>query len=346
MQLSISPVTHKEPGQAIAFHGELLRKLESVPGVTGVSTVTLLPLSGASYPTSFTIAGEDLSRWKAPTTECLAIGPGYFATVGVPILTGRALTENDNQRSPKVAIINATLSRTFFANENPIGKKIIVWRESTDPREIVGVVSDVRNQGLDLPPGPDVYLPFAQDPQLDMSLVMRSATDPTGLIAGARRVIHELDRDAPIDNVMTMENLIDASPTLVWRRAPSLLMTAMGMVALLLASVGITGVMSSAVGQRTQEIGTRMALGAQMRDVLGIVLGQSMKLLAIGLCIGLAVSYALTRLLTRWLFGVTPLDAVTYVGVALILVLVMLAASYTPARRAAQVDPTTALRHE
>jgi ABC-type antimicrobial peptide transport system permease subunit len=123
-------------------------------------------------------------------------------------------------------------------------------------------------------------------------------------------------------------------------------MTAMGMVALLLASVGITGVMSSAVGQRTQEIGTRMALGAQMRDVLGIVLGQSMKLLAIGLCIGLAVSYALTRLLTRWLFGVTPLDAVTYVGVALILVLVMLAASYTPARRAAQVDPTTALRHE
>jgi ABC-type antimicrobial peptide transport system permease subunit len=123
-------------------------------------------------------------------------------------------------------------------------------------------------------------------------------------------------------------------------------MTAMGMVALLLASVGITGVMSSAVGQRTQEIGTRMALGAQMRDVLGIVLGQSMKLLAIGLCIGLAVSYALTRLLTRWLFGVTPLDAVTYVGVALILVLVMLAASYAPARRAAQVDPTTALRHE
>jgi ABC-type antimicrobial peptide transport system permease subunit len=123
-------------------------------------------------------------------------------------------------------------------------------------------------------------------------------------------------------------------------------MTAMGMVALLLASVGITGVMSSAVGQRTQEIGTRMALGAQMRDVLGIVLGQSMKILAIGLCIGLAVSYALTRLLTRWLFGVTPLDAVTYVGVALILVLVMLAASYTPARRAAQVDPTTALRHE
>jgi ABC-type antimicrobial peptide transport system permease subunit len=179
-----------------------------------------------------------------------------------------------------------------------------------------------------------------------MSLVMRSATDPTGLIAGARRVIHELDRDAPIDNVMTMENLIDASPTLVWRRAPSLLMTAMAMVALLLASVGITGVMSSAVGQRTQEIGIRMALGAQMRDVLGIVLGQSMKLLAIGLCIGLAVSYALTRLLTRWLFGVTPLDAVTYVGVALILVLVMLAASYTPARRAAQVDPTTALRHE
>lgn len=164
MQLSISPVTHKEPGQAIAFHGELLRKLESVPGVTGVSTVTLLPLSGASYPTSFTIAGEDLSRWKAPTTECLAIGPGYFATMGVPIVTGRAFTENDNQRSPKVAIINATLSRTFFANENPIGKKITVWRESTDPREIVGVVSDVRNQGLDLPPLPDVYVPFAQDP--------------------------------------------------------------------------------------------------------------------------------------------------------------------------------------
>ena len=119
--------------------------------------MTLLPLSGASYPTSFTIAGEDLSRWKAPTTECLAIGPSYFATMSVPMLTGRPFSERDNQRSPKVAIINATLSRTFFANENPIGKKIIVWRESTDPREIVGMVSDVRNQGLDLPPGPDVY---------------------------------------------------------------------------------------------------------------------------------------------------------------------------------------------
>jgi putative ABC transport system permease protein len=346
MHLALSPANHKEPRRMIGFHDELERKLKSLPGVLDFSTVTVLPLSGRSYPTSFAIVGRDMPAWKAPTTECLAIGSKYFATMGVPISSGRSFTEMDNERSPKVAVINQTLSNTFFPGENPIGKKIIVWRESTDPREIVGVVADVRNAGLDLDPGPDVYVPFTQDPQLDMSLVVRAGVDPSGLIAGTREVIHSLDPDTPVDDVMTMETLVAASPTLVWRRIPSILMAILAVVALLLASVGIGGVISSSVGQRTREIGIRMALGAEMRDVLGIVFGQSMKLLAIGLCIGLAVSVALTRLLSRWLFGVRPLDAVTYVSVALILAVVALAASYAPARRAAQVDPTTALRYE
>lgn len=346
MHLALSPANHKEPRQVIAFHDELQRKLKSVPGVMDLSTVTVLPLSGRSYPTAFAIAERNMPAWKAPSTECLAIGNDYFAAMGVPIMSGRPFAEPDNERSPKVAIINQTLSSTFFPGENPIGKKIIVWRESTDPREIVGVAADVRNAGLDLPPGPDVYVPFAQDPQLDMSLIVRAALEPVGLTAGLRQVIHSLDPDTPVDEVMTMDEVIAASPTLVWRRVPSILMAVLAVTALLLASVGIGGVISSTVGQRTQEIGIRMALGAQMRDVLGIVLGHSLKLLAAGLCIGLAVSFALTRLLAGWLFEVAPLDAVTYASVALILVVVALAASYAPARRAAQVDPTTALRYE
>jgi putative ABC transport system permease protein len=346
MHLAVSPITHKEPRQVIAFHNELQRKLKSFPGVLDVSTVTVLPLSGRSYPTSFAIVDRNMPAWKAPTTECLAIGKDYFVAMGVPMLAGRSFAESDNERSPKVAVINETLRNTFFPGENPIGKKIIVWRESTDPREIVGVAADVRNVGLDLPPGPDVYVPFAQDPQLEMSLVVHAALYPTGLIAGTRRVIHSLDADTPVDAVMTMEAVIAASPTLVWRRVPSILMAVLALTALILASVGIGGVMSSTVGQRTQEIGIRMALGAHMRDVLRIVLGQSIQLLLIGLCIGLPVSFALTRLLAQWLFGVTPLDAVTYASVALILIVVALAASYAPARRAAQVDPTTALRYE
>jgi putative ABC transport system permease protein len=346
MHLALSPTNHKEPRQAIAFHNELQRKLKSVPGVLDVSTITVLPLSGRSYPTAFAIADRNMPAWKAPTTECLAIGKDYFAAMGVPISSGRSFTGADNERSPKVAVINETLRNTFFPSENPIGKKIIVWRESTDPREIVGVVADVRNAGLDLPPGPDVFVPFAQDPQLEMSLVVRAAVEPTGLIAGTRRVIHSLDPDTPVDEVMTMDTVIAASPTLVWRRVPSILMAVLAVTALILASVGIGGVMSSTVGQRTQEIGIRMALGAHMRDVLAIALGQSIQLLVIGLCIGLPISFALTRLLAQWLFEVTPLDAVTYASVALILIVVALAASYVPARRAAQVDPTTALRYE
>lgn len=346
MHLSISPANHRKPADVIAFHDELLRKLKAVPGVTSVSTVTALPLSGQSYPTGFGIAGRDIPSWKTPSTECLAIGADYFTTMGVAILQGRSFTERDHERSPKVAIINETLARIFFPGQNPIGKKIMVWRESTDPREIVGVAADVHNAGLDLPPAPDVYVPFAQDPQPDMNLVVRAAAEPAGLIAGTRRVVRQLDPDAPVDAVMPMEDVIAASPTLVWRRVPSLLMAVLAGAALLLASVGIAGVISSTVGQRTQEIGIRMALGAQMRDVLGIVLGQSLRLLSIGLCIGLPVSLLLTRLVARWLFGVTPLDGITYVGVALILLVVALLASYAPARRAANVDPTTALRYE
>jgi putative ABC transport system permease protein len=267
--------------------------------------------------------------------------------MGVPILQGRSFSDQDHERGAKVAIINETLRRTFFSGDNPIGRKIIVWRESGDPREIVGVAGDVRNAGLDLPASPDVYVPFAQDPRLDMSVVVRGTVEPpAGLVTATRHVIHQLDPDTPVDDVMAMDDVIAASPTLVWRRVPSILMAVLAAAALLLASVGIAGVMSSVVGQRTQEIGIRMALGARIRDVLVMVFRQSLELLSLGLLIGLPLSFALTRLLSRWLFGVRPLDAVTYISVTAILALVALVASYAPARRAVQVDPTTALRYE
>ncbi|HLK20029.1 MAG TPA: ABC transporter permease, partial [Bryobacteraceae bacterium] len=346
LHLALAPVNHKDSHQVIAFHDELHRKLSAIPGVRDASTVSVLPLSGRSYPTTFTIVDRNMPGWRMPTTNCLAIGKEYFTTMGVPLLRGRVFGESDNERSPKVVIISETIANTFFAGQNPIGQKLTVWRESNDPREIVGVAADVRNSGLDLPSAPDVYVPFAQDPQLEMSVVVRTAVAPTRLIAGVVAVVRQLDSETPVEDVMTMDAVISKSPTLVWRRVPSILIAVLAITALILASVGIGGVISSTVGQRTQEIGIRMALGADLRDVLRIVLGQSMWLLTLGLGIGLPISFALARLLAGWLFGVASLDAVTYACVAFLLVLVALAASYAPARRAAKVDPTTALRYE
>jgi putative ABC transport system permease protein len=266
--------------------------------------------------------------------------------MGVPLRSGRSFTEQDHEKAAKVAIVNETLARTYLPGENPIGKRIIVWRESAEPREIVGVSADIKNNGLDSAVWPETYAPFPQDPQSDMSVAVRTASDPAGLIPDARRVIRQLDRDTPVFDAMSMSDVIAASPALVLRRMPSLLMTLVAAAALLLAAVGISGVMASMVGQRTQEIGIRMALGAEHRNVLWMVLRQSLKLVLIGIAAGLPASFALTRLAAKWLFGVTPLDAMTYVSVAVTLIAVALVACYVPARRAARVDPVLALRHE
>jgi putative ABC transport system permease protein len=346
MRISLSPGSRKAPQQMIAFQQELIRRLRSIPGTVNVATVTVLPLSGKGHPTLFSIQGRDKPAWNTPWTQCLSVDPGYFATMGVPLRAGRSFMEQDNEKAAKAAIVNETLARTYFPGENPIGKRIIVWRESPEPREIVGVSADIKNNGLDSAVWPETYVPFAQDPQPVMSVAVRTASDPAALIADARRVIRQLDRDTPVFDAMPMSNMIAASPGLVLRRMPSLLMSLVAAAALLLAAVGISSVMASMVGQRTQEIGIRIALGAERRNVLWMVLRQSLKLVLIGIAAGLPASFALTRLVTKWLFGVTPFDAATYVSVGMTLIGVALLSCYVPARRAAKVDPAMALRHE
>lgn len=346
MRISLSPANYKERRHMIHFHEELIRGLRSIPGVVNASTATVAPLSGRGHPSTFGIVDRQTPSWRAPTAQALSIGPAYFATMGAPLLAGRALSGEDTEKAPKVALVNATLARSFFPNEDPIGKKIVIWRESPEPREIVGVVGDLRDYALDRPAWPHIYLPFAHNPQLEMSVVMRASSDPLRLIADAHRVIASIDRDVPVFDVMTMHELIGNSPTLALRRVPSLLMAVLAGAALLLAAVGIAGVMSSMVGQRTQEIGIRMALGAARSRVIWMVLRESLKLVSIGLAIGLPLSLVLTRLMTKWLFGVEPLDAVTYLSVLLMLIAVALISCYLPARRAADVDPMTALRFE
>jgi putative ABC transport system permease protein len=277
------------------------------------------------------------------------VTPDYFHAMSIPVLSGRAFTERDVNDAPPVIIVNDAFSKRFFAGEDPIGKRIILDDDVTNqplpPREIVGVVGNVRHNGLDEEEQPEYYNPFFQMPDRQINLVVRSANaDPASLTSIVRGAIKSVDKDQLIWEVKTMNERI--SQSVAPRRFQMTLLGVFAALALVLASIGIYGVMSYAVTQRTHEIGLRMALGAQTRDVLRLVVGQGMMLAGIGIVAGLAAALALTRVMASLLYGVSATDPMTFAGIALLLSAVALLACYIPARRATRVDPMIALRYE
>jgi putative ABC transport system permease protein len=349
MQVGLPNATYSQPGQRIAFYQQLEERLKALPEVQAVGLVTRLPLLAAlNNVTSFlTIEGRPVPAGQRPEIDFRRASTGYFQAMGIPLLSGRLVREEDVTKNTGAVLINEAMAKRFWPGEDPIGKRISTATgtgQNTRWQTIVGVVGNVRHLGLDIEPRPEIYYHTNTLPPFGPVLVIRTTSDPKNLIAAARTKVRELDRDLPISNINTMEQLVAQS--VAQRRFGMLLLGIFAALALALAGIGIYGVMSYTVAERTPEIGIRMALGASRRDVLRMVIGQGMALSVAGIALGLAAAVALTRLMASWLFGVSATDPLTFATIALLLAAVALAACYLPARRATRVDPMVALRDE
>jgi len=330
-----------------AFFTQLLERVRGISGVQSAGTNSGLPLGGNNWGRSLTVEGFPvLSVGEAPAINHCVISPDYFAAMGIPILKGRDFDERDTREAQKVTIIDERLAREYWSNEDPIGKRIRFGPpEDNEPwHTIVGVVREVKHDRLDASTRMSVYLPFAQMPIGGSSLAIRSAGRPENITGAVRAQLRELDPDLPLTQVRPMTEVVARS---VWQpRLYTALFAVFAAVALILATVGIYGVMSYAVTQRTREIGLRMALGAERKDVLKLVVGHGVVITAIGIGAGLAAAVGLTRLMSSLLFGVTTTDPITFAAVSVVLAGVALGACFVPAMRAAKVDPMVALRYE
>jgi predicted permease len=349
--LTLPNSKYAEPTQINNFHKQLLDRIATLPGVKTATIAYDHPLQ-SNWLDSFQIEGRVLSSNNQSTSaNFIPVGPNYFDTVSVQLVAGRTFTPLDDQDHPGVAIVNESFIKHYFPNENALGQRLKpspparIWdNQRLTSFEIVGVVRDVKLAGLEAPSEPAYYLPASQAPLQDMTLLVRTTTDPLSLVGAVRGAVLSIDPNQPIANISTLEKVVDES--IAQRRLNMLLMGLFGALAMLLSAVGIYGLLSHAVTQRTQEMGIRMALGAQVNDVLKLVLKQGMTLVVIGEAVGLAGAFALTRLIRGLLFGVTPNDVTTFVVVAAVLGVVALLACYFPARRATKVDPLIALKYE
>ena len=349
--LTLPHSKYDEPVKINNFFNPLLERVSALPGVESATIAYDHPLQ-SNWLDSFEIEGRVAAAdSRAPSANFIPVGPNYFETVKAEILNGRSFTPQDDAEHPGAAIVNEAFVRHYFPNENPLGRRLRpgppgrIWDgKKLTSFEIVGVVRDVKFDGLAAAAEPAYYLPAAQAPLGDMTILVHTTSDPQSIVAGLRQAVWSIDPSQPISNVNTLEQIV--SDSIAQPRLNMLLMMLFGGLALLLSAVGIYGLLSYAVTQRTQEMGIRMALGANVGDVLKLVLKQGMFLALIGEVIGLAGAFALTRLMRGLLFGVTPTDTTIFAGVVAVLTLTALLACYLPARRATKVDPLVALRYE
>ena len=345
MDISLPSSKYKEAPQIVAFFDNLLGRIRSLPGNLSAGAIINLPLGDGGMNGDFHVQGRTFPPNQLPVAEKSIVTADYFRAMGVRLLRGRLFTEQDGRDAHTVAIINESLARRLWPNQDPIGQRLdIGLTEKTNWQEIVGVVADVKGEALDASTTSEIYVPHPQMPVSAMALVIRSASDPATLAAAVRLRVAEVDKEQPIFNVRTMQEVV--SNSLSGRRMSTILLAAFAGCAMLLASIGIYGVVSYWVAQRTCEIGIRSALGARQSDILRMVLGHGMLLAAAGTGIGLAASLVLTRFLATLLFGVSSHDVTTMASAAAALIGVALLACYIPARRAAKVDPLVALRFE
>jgi putative ABC transport system permease protein len=336
-----------EPEQTGEFYRQLTERIKALPGVVNASVTWQLPLSGAAASTGLEIEGQPNEPGSFPVGVIHSAGPGYFRTMGIPILAGRDFTDRDDLKAAPVIIVNETLAKRFFPAGDAIGKHMtpsFSTTGGTKKREIIGVVGDVKHHSLKGDIVHEFYFPQAQMPVTSMTVVVRTSVDPHALAGAVRKEVQSMDGNAPIFSVVTAEEYMGRS--VASTRFNMTLLAAFAAVALLLTAVGLYGVISFSVSQSTHEIGIRMALGAQTSDVLKLVMGQGMVLTFVGVVAGLAAAYGLTRLMSSLLFGVGATDFVTFAGVSLLLLVVAGLACYVPARRASKVDPMVALRYE
>jgi putative ABC transport system permease protein len=326
--------------QRVNFYRQLIERVEAIPGVESAGAVDSLPLGGSGRVWRL--------RKEGHAPEGLAAGfqvvtTNYFRSMGINLKRGRPFTEADGESSPQVLIINETMARRFWPGEESLGRRVVVRNEEF-AREVIGVVGDVRHFGLDRPAEPEMYVPYSQLAVGAIPLVVRASGDGGALAEAVKTQVRAVDADVAVAKVRTMTEVVSAS--LSRQRFAALLFSLFALVALVLAGVGIYGVMAYSISQRTREIGIRMALGAEPRDILRLVVGRGARLTLIGVVAGLAAAFALTRLMSGLLFGISATDPITFLTIALLLTAVALLASYIPARKAMRVEPTIALRYE
>ncbi|MFY9555228.1 MAG: ABC transporter permease [Blastocatellia bacterium] len=350
MMVNLPAFKYPEGAQITAFFEQVIKRIEELPGVQSAGAITSLPLTNTVIIRSrFTVEGRPtVDPSEVPRANFRGVSHNYFRTLRIPLLKGRLFTEQDRDSSPPVVIINETMANRYWPGEEPVGKRMTIPSVAPVPREVVGVVADVKHASLDTESGAEMYVPYFQKPYPFMSLVVHTASDPMKMTGAVRSEILSVDKNQPAYLVKTMQQVLSESVS--QPRLYTVLLSLFAALAAILASVGIYGVISGSVSQRTHEIGIRMALGAQRRDIIKMIVGQGMMLAFAGTLIGIVVALLLTFLLTRFieslLFGVGLRDFATFIGIPFVLAAVAFLSSYIPARRATRIDPMVALRYE
>lgn len=347
MEMNLRTQQYSKDPAILNFWQQLLDRVAALPGVESAAVATVTPLTGFHSRSDIAIEGMPPAKpGDHPHPDVHIVSSGYLTTLGIPLLRGRTFTDADSEKAPRVAMINLMVAKRYFPAENVIGKRF-TFAEAGDKNNwitIVGVVGDTKLYGLANPARLEVYVPFRQSPTSGMQFIVKSAADPTALTSAIRGVVASIDKDQPIFAISTMNDLV--SNSISTRRITLILLGLFSALALILAAIGIYGVISYSVAQRTHEIGVRMALGARRGDVMRMVLKQGVTISLAGVVVGLAVSIGLARLMSSLLFSVSANDPLTFAGVALLLMAVAILACYVPARRATKVDPMVALRWE